>query len=48
VKNLKDLWDKSPELVDGIGGEQLAESGFECEEPDGEFARWEPGEGREE
>jgi hypothetical protein len=44
VKNLKDLWDKSPELLDGIGGELLAGSGFECEQPEGEFAVQESGE----
>jgi hypothetical protein len=37
VKNLKDLWEKAPELVDCIGGEQLAGSGFEYEQPDTEF-----------
>ena len=38
MKNLKSLWDRAPELVDGIGGEQLAGSGFECEQPADEFA----------
>jgi hypothetical protein len=38
VKNLKGLWDKSSELLDAIGGEQLAGSGFEFEQPDIEFA----------
>jgi hypothetical protein len=38
VKNLKDLWEKSPELVDGIGGEPLAGSGFEAEQPEPAFA----------
>ena len=44
MKNLKDLWNKSPELVDGIGGEQLSRSGFENEQPDTEFAVDEIGE----
>ena len=35
---MKNLWDKLPELLDGIGGEQLAGSGFACEQPEGEFA----------
>ena len=48
VKNLKPLWDKSPELLDGIGGEQLAESGFACEQPEGEFAMQESNEEGEE
>jgi hypothetical protein len=34
VKNLKELWEKSPELLDGIGGERLTGSGFELEQPD--------------
>lgn len=38
MKNLKELWEKSPELLDAIGGEQLAGSGFEREHPDLEFA----------
>jgi hypothetical protein len=38
VKNLKDLWDNSPDLLDGIGGDQLAGSGFESEQSDREFA----------
>ena len=37
MKNLKDLWNKSPELLD-VGGEELAGSAFECEQPDIEFA----------
>lgn len=48
MKNLKDLWQKSPELVDSLGGEELAGSGFECEEPDAEFAMQEVGEEGEE
>jgi len=48
VKNLKDLWDKSPELVDDIGGELLVGSGFERDEPDREFAPWESGGEKEE
>lgn len=48
MKNLKPLWDKSPELLDGIGGEQLAESGFACEQPEGEFAMQESNEEGEE
>jgi hypothetical protein len=47
VKNLKDLWEKSPELVDDIGGEQLYGSGFEFEEPDTEFAGLASPEGEE-
>jgi hypothetical protein len=43
VKNLKDLWDKSPELLDAIGAEEIAGSGFECEEPDVEFATQQAG-----
>jgi hypothetical protein len=43
VRNLKDLWERSPELVDAIGGEHLAGSGFESEEPDAEYAHAEPG-----
>ena len=38
MKNLKDLWEKSPELLEAIGGEQLAGSGFEREQPDIEYA----------
>ena len=38
VKNLKDLWEKSPELLEALGGEQLVGSGFELEQPDREFA----------
>jgi len=38
VKNLKDIWEKSPELLDSLGGEELAGSDFECEQPDFEFA----------
>jgi hypothetical protein len=38
VKNLKDVWDKSPELLDDIGGEQLAGSGFASEYPEVDFA----------
>ena len=38
MKNLKVLWERSPELVDGIGGERLAGSGFEFEEPVAEYA----------
>ena len=37
MKNLSNLWSKSPELVDDIGGEVLAGSGFEREHPDPEF-----------
>jgi len=48
VKNLRDLWDKSPDLLDGIGGNQLAGSGFESEQPDREFASQESDEGGEE
>jgi len=47
VKNLKDLWEKSPELLEAIGGEQLAGSDFESEQPDMEFAIRESGEERE-
>ena len=47
-EDLKPLWDKSPELLDGIGGEQLAESGFACEQPEGEFAMQESNEEGEE
>jgi hypothetical protein len=42
VKNLKDLWDKSPELLDDIGGE--AASGFASEQPEADFAMQESGE----
>jgi len=45
VKNLKDLWEKSPELLEAIGGEQLAGSDFESEQPD--MAIRESGEERE-
>ena len=38
MKNLKDLWEKSPELLEALGGNQLAGSGFESEQPDMEFA----------
>ena len=38
MKNLKDVWDKSPELLDDIGGEQLAGSGFASESPEVDFA----------
>jgi hypothetical protein len=48
VKNLRDLWDKSPELLDGIGGEQLPGSAFEFEQPEGEFAMQESSEEGEE
>ena len=48
MKNLKDLWDKSPELLDGIGGEQLAGSAFEREQPDTECGMQETGEEGEE
>lgn len=48
MKNLKDLWERSPELVDGIGGERLAGSGFESEDPDLEFATTESGKEGEE
>ena len=48
LKNLKDLWDKAPELVDGIGGEVLVGSGFECEEADAEFVSVESRQGGEE
>jgi hypothetical protein len=48
MKNLKDLWQRSPDLLDGIGGEQLAGSGFECENPDVEYVSAEPGQEREE
>lgn len=48
MKNLKDLWERSPELVDGIGGERLARSGFESEEPDLEFATTKSGKEGEE
>src|ERR1035438_7404961 len=44
VKNLKDLWEKSPELLEAIGAEQLAGSGFEREQPDMEFAMQESSE----
>jgi hypothetical protein len=44
VKNLKDLWEKLPELVDGIGGEQLAASGFEYDQPETEFLAPDSGE----
>jgi hypothetical protein len=37
VKNLKDVWERSPELLDDMGGEQLSGSGFESEQPDSEF-----------
>jgi hypothetical protein len=48
VKNLKDLWERSPELLEAVGGEQLARSGFEREQPDVEFAMQESGEEGEE
>jgi hypothetical protein len=48
VKNLRDLWQKSPERLDTLGGEELEGSGFECEEPDIEFAMQELGEEEEE
>jgi hypothetical protein len=48
VKNLKDLWDKSPELLDAIGGEQRTGSGFEREQPDIDFAIQEGGKEGEE
>lgn len=47
MKNLKDLWEKSPELLEAIGGEQLPGSGFEREQPDMEFAMQKSGEERE-
>lgn len=37
MKNLKALWDRSPEMMDEVGGEQLADSGFENEPADEEF-----------
>jgi hypothetical protein len=43
VKNLKDLWEKSPKLLEAIGGEELAGSGFEREQPDIEFAMQQSG-----
>ena len=43
MKNLKDLWEKSPELLEAIGGEQLAGSGFEREQPEIEFAMQQSG-----
>jgi len=48
VKNLKHLWEKSPELLEATGGEQLAGSGFESELPDMEFAMQESGKEGEE
>ena len=48
VKNLKDVWDKSPELLDDIGGEQLAGSGFASEPPEVDFAMQRFGEEGEE
>lgn len=48
MKNLKDLWEKSPELLEAIGGEQLAGSGFEREQTDMEFAMQESGKEGEE
>ena len=48
VKNLKDVWDKSPELLDDIGGEQLAGSGFASEYPEVDFAMQRLGEAGEE
>ena len=48
MKNLKDLWEKSPELLETLGGEQLAGSGFEREQPDREFDRQESGKEGEE
>lgn len=48
MKNLKHLWDTAPEMLDGIGGEQLTGSDFESERPDIEFATQESGEAGEE
>jgi hypothetical protein len=48
VKNLKDLWERSPELLEAIGGEQVAGSGFEREQLDMEFAMQESGKEGEE
>jgi hypothetical protein len=48
VKNLKDVWDKSPELLDDVGGEELAGSGFACEHPEVDFAMQRLGEEGEE
>ena len=48
MKNLKDVWDKSPELLDDIGGEQLAGSGFASEHPEVDFAMQRLGEEGEE
>ena len=48
MKNLKDVWDKSPALLDDFGGEQLAGSGFASEHPEGDFARQRCGEVGEE
>ena len=48
MKNLKDLWEKSPELLEAIGGEQSAGSGFELELQDMEFAMQESGKEGEE
>ena len=47
MRNLKDLWKKWPELLEALGGEQLAGSGFEREQPDMEFAMQESGQERE-
>lgn len=38
MKNLKGIWDRSPELLDQLGGEPLSGSGFESEQPDEAFA----------
>ena len=43
MKNLKDLWEKSPKLLEAIGGEELAGSGFERVQPDIEFAMQQSG-----
>jgi hypothetical protein len=48
VKNLKDLWQRAPEMLDSIGGEHLVGSGFAHEQPDEDFAGQEASEEREE
>jgi hypothetical protein len=47
MKNLKDLWEKSPGRLDAVGGEELGGSDFESEQPDPEFAVRESGEEEE-
>jgi hypothetical protein len=38
MKNLKEVWDESPEPLDDVGGEPLAGSGFDSDLPEAEFA----------